>query len=401
MGSFLFSAYYRNAPLHPLFWFPVFISIYGCWYYLFLFTSGIEITDSDIIFLQCSCIALLSFSVPCLFLKTSHLNIYFSKSDVFRFDKFVGSIFCILLIVYMISILDGDFNSKRAVKDSLNGWWSLVSTAALVGFNIMAIRAIVDRRYSNYANSLSLSVFLIIALAAFMILGERELLLSIALLLFLLIFPSMTKGNLLFFFYFFVFLGVFGVAFSQEMKAMLLGGVDWKKIGSQNLFRSDFYAPGRNFSYLDPHFANDMNGWDVLKTELERVYLSFMPGSSPMSMSSWFNNVYRERLGIESKSGWGFTIIGSAYLAGGYIAVAFHFLVLGCFVSFIIRIGRFFSMIFISYVCIIPIMIYSLRQDFSYLINYYIKFGIMFNFILLIIYVIVKYSLYSLHRRSR
>ena len=381
--SFSLSVVYRTAPLHPLFWFPVFLALYGSWYYLLLETAGFVVGPQDQLFLECNIIALLAFALPVAALvpKNSFSGIALSPRN-FALDKFSGWIYMSILALFMAWVVLSGASSKRAIKGSLNEGMSLIAAMALIGIMIMAVRSIAVRYYCPKPKTLPVLAFLMTAIGVFLVLGEREILFGGGILWFLVSSEKTRRKKVVLYFYALVLAGVFAVAASQGLKAALIGQVNWERVFFESVFYSEFTSPGRNFGILASMGSGDLSGWAVVATEFQRFLFSVVPGENVVSMSEWFNQAYRADLNIDGSSGWGFTLIGSAYLAGGKWGVALFYFFIGLNVSLILRMARCSNIFFISYLCIVPTLIYTTRQDLSYLLNYYFKYALLFNALL-------------------
>lgn len=372
-----------RCPLHPLFWLPVFIALYGTWYYLWLVSLGLEVSEHDELFLFYHVIAMVSVSTPLsIILKQEDFDGIRLRPVNFLIDKSVSVIFFLLISFYFLIVLVSGASSKRAIKDGLTGSISIIAAIALIGLMIMAIRAIAVQYYCKERIAVPITYFLFFATAAFLIVGEREVLFGLGLLWFLVSASQKKRRNTWIYFYSIVLAGVAAAAASQGLKAALVGEINWSRVFFESIFYSEFSAPGRNFSYLKYATSEDIRGFLVVAAEFKRVVLSFLPGAEAASMSEWFNKTYRVNLEIGGRSGWGFTLVGSAFLAGGGMGVAAYFTVVGLLLSLLVKNIKKYDVLAISYLCIIPTLIYALRQDFSYLANYYIKYALIFNFLL-------------------
>lgn len=386
LAAFCMSVAYRKTPLHPLFWFPVFMALYGCWYYLFLETAGAGARENDIVFLRASLLAMVAFAVPVAILVKARnmpgirnsVTSRFSPND-FAHDKIIGWIFLAALAVYIGWVIITGSTSKRAIKDSLTGITAVIAALVLSGVMIMAVRSIVVHYYCATPRALPMWLYAAASVIVFLILGEREVLFGLAILWFLVNAQMKPSKRIVFFFYTCVYAGVFFAAASQGLKAAILGEIVWNRVLFESVFHSEFAAAGRNFSYLAQGPNGLITGLTVVVTELKRVVLSVVPGQGTPSMAEWFNQTYRAYLGVDGRSGWGFTLVGSGYLAGGMTGVACYFFFLGLFLSAIVNWARSSDLAFVAYLCTVPTLIYVMRQDMSYLINFYFKFALFLN----------------------
>jgi len=378
--SIALSILYRKEPLHPLFWMPIFLAIYGSWYYLFLVSMGMESRPQDYAALGYHLLAIVSFSIPsALFVPRDAFDSIYLRSESFSLDRVIGWLFIFLLLSYILFVLLSGATSKRDIRDQMTGGLSLLATISLVGITLMAIRAIAYEFFCKKNNVISSFIYFVFASAVFLFLGEREVIFGMSLIWFLL-WAKRNGGRFhVLYFYLIVLGGVFAVASSQGLKAALVGQIDWGRVFFDSVFHSEFSAPGRNFSYLEFIGQDDLVGWRVVAKEIQRFVFSIVPGFGGESVAQWFNSTYRHEVGVGGNSGWGFTMVGSAYLAGGAAGVILYYGFIGLFVSIIIRVGRRSDAVLVSYFVIIPILIYSTRQDMSYLLNYYFKFALVFN----------------------
>ena len=128
------------------------------------------------------------------------------------------------------------------------------------------------------------------------------------------------------------------------------------------VFANEFHAPGRNLETLLYYGVEHDSSY--LLNELLRAVLSPF-GDELMTSSQWFNEIYRPKMAFNDASGWGFTMVGTGYVAGGALGV---FAVM-FFMSVVLQIlyqKRFKSTYwYCFYLAVIVSSIYCIRTDLS------------------------------------
>jgi hypothetical protein len=208
--------------------------------------------------------------------------------------------------------------------------------------------------------------------------GERDIVFRLVIVLLLLLFDrGYYTGFRLFSFFAFV---VLITPITQTLKAVLLTGNLDLFIGGfwHDLLYGEFISSSRNLEYI---LINKSNV-DVDSVISKEIWGFLGYGGNAVS---WFNSVFRDEIGMMTSSGWGFSLIGTFYLAGGFFGVLASYFVFGVLFSMLNNLRKKNVYYYSIYVCLIPVFIYCQRADFANFLSLSIKYILIPVLILFII----------------
>ncbi|MDT0556641.1 O-antigen polymerase [Patiriisocius hiemis] len=392
-GTLIFVSFkFRKFPFFILHYINPFLILHFqsflFWKLLTKQTINIELSEKYLI------VGIIAFFVVNIF------YIAFGKFDINKFDikniinkkifliiKYV-SLGALLFYLYFISS-SNLFEDKRAIKDFLlqNTIFSYIY--ALSNFFLICVfYELLLFRNNNKKFFWLITIYGIIFLFVFLILGERDLLFSFGIAILFVVFVRSEKFRILPY-YLFVTALIFAGPYSQLFKSALLKNsqtVDLNEIGFLNNGFDDFMTSGLNMERV--YYLNDLKPVD------RQMILSDIGNVIDITQNSgnWYNRVFLGRqIGT---TGYGFSLPLTGYMDFGYFGVVFVYLI----VSFIIiLISKRLSHNLIGLgmiIFMISLISYAQRQDLAYILNFVVKF-ILIPYFLLTSKVFVKEDSYS------
>jgi hypothetical protein len=384
----------RSEPWHPLFWFPTLYALYNCWFAMWQYIDGtVQITTLNQIGLIALC-GLLGVLIGVFVASLSGLrgvntgfpppggiyNIKAWPGEAIQFYVVVAALSGIMVYAYASGIA-----SKREWKDLYMPGAGAIFAAAY----ILVVRQCLLYGYANDARSLStFYIALFVSVAAWLLLGERELIFSIGL-LFAIIIVSKYKQVAVGVYISSVLAAILILPVSTALKASIAEGTVRPSNYTEEVKRGEFSSAGRNIGILlDNHVY--ITGHEVLRRELKRSVAFSVFGGETESMAAWYNREFRRHLLIHGSSGWGFTMMGAGYLVGGYGGVVAYGMVMGGILGVLYRFSRSSAWCFVVYCVAMPLAVYSQRQDLSYFLGGVLKQGGLVALLMVVFAVLVS-----------
>ncbi len=253
---------------------------------------------------------------------------------------------------------------------------------------IAIIRAI--RLKSNFLLDYKLIFFLFLCLFYMLLTGERDIFFRIGFILLIIYFDK--KQNATFLKALLIIsLSVLIIPISQGFKAVFLSGtININKEGLELLLSNEFISASRNF-YSLLLYGVEHNIYflfnDIIRAFTPSILL---PSIDIQSTGSWFNKIYRFENNFHGISGWGFSIIGTGYLVGGWwgiiLITSIYSFVLS--VLYNLRIKSIYWYAF--YLLAFTTAIYVIRGDMANFLSQVFKIGCLSVLILYIAHQFLK-----------
>lgn len=369
---FLVSINPNPSILSPIVWFVPFNLIYSISYpiYLYLFDLNDQYVPSLML------VAFISNFSFCL------VNIEGNKCrSIGSIDnKLVGtciqlvyviSVLVLILMVYTVSI---GVQSKRdflnmAPNDPLLSLVIFVYPLTLC-YIYYFLSKIQDTNRVLWDKTTILVVF--VMLSVFAVIGERDVLLRIMMIIFLVLcYLKFTRSRYILFYI--LTLVLFLLPITQFMKGFLVTGATFSGVADvalREVFFGEFASSSRNIHTLLIYGFDFDYGLSIAKDALRSLPII---GSDFQSTTQWYNDVYRVKNNIGGTSGWGFTLAGQGLITGGYFGVAIIFIILGLITRIISYYSSKSALHLTFYLFFISITIYIIRADFANLFSQGIK----------------------------
>ena len=385
---FLGISYFRYNALHPFVWLSFSVFIYNVSFCL-LDIFGILRLDYIHEILNCTFISIVSyFTFFFLFLRNFSMN--YSTSFINKDRARVLYILLFVLGVIMIFYLPLFVRSGYASKKEMNLDGGLPFFGIISRFYFLIYTLYLTyfcHKYKRIPKNLIL-INIIIALGAALIIGERDVFLTICLLTFFVYYKyfkvSFSKVIL------FGIVGLISVAVLQTTKQI----TNKEKINlpMENMFLAifggEFATSGSNLYVL---LSNEKN-WNyqygiAIKKDLGRAivpdYISRQENST-----RWFNQKFNPHL--DSGYGMGFSFIGEGYLQFGYWGVFIWSFLLALLSLILYSNAQKHIYGFVAYIYMISVTFYAMRGDFSYIISPLLKQVYLSYLVLLFVFKFVK-----------
>lgn len=362
--------------LHPLVAFPLFYYPYATWHAF----SSILTRTNELIYLTATIhhtyLGLLVFHVvgiACLrLMKTSPPSFRDSALRTPLSDKLVLWACLLVAVVFLRNIMVMDYTTKRSILDSQTAslaiinvtMWIMTSTGLLV---------LVRWWFGRIKLDVMVIISLVLALAVYLVVGERDYLLRMGLCMLFLFFDRKRVARLP------VLLAIllvaaFLVPWSQMYKAV------WFADSSQSLsesgiqlFSGEFYSASRNLYVLLSRGYD--SSWRFLASNVFRGVVPFSSGLGVLSSVAWFHHVYRYEEGIEGTSGWGFHIVADGCLAGGLAGIMLIMACLAIFLCWFYHRRYRSEYGYLFYLMSLSSAIYCIRADLANLLSLVVKVG--------------------------
>lgn len=361
--------YYRLNLLNPFVWLSPFLVIYNI-SVVILDVIGIRYSNHSLQILSCTYTAQLTLFIFCfLFIKKNLKN----KIDInwieTRKTSSLFKISSILLLLYVPIFIKTGYTSKQDAN--LNGGlfgYGIISQAFIYFYIInVIITCIKLKRFPIRTLIIGLSISLSISL----VIGERDVFLAILLLSFLIYYYFFSISRLKI-----IVIGFCGVCLIPILGATKqITNKSEISIGNnsiiENILSGEFLSSGRNIETLmQNHNAWSYKYGESILTDLSR---SIIPSTIyPVKNSTgWFNDKFNER--ASEGFGYGFSYVGEGYIQGNQVGIVIWILILGVIIKFLYDRSQRNIIFMTAYLFLIPIIIYSMRGDLSYIISPLLK----------------------------
>jgi len=365
----------RHTPLHPLFWLPPFAFAYIC---AFSISRKIDVGvygsyDDKLLLMGLVGFAsaliaagLVSRLIP--YKQLTPVEIRDKLCRPFRLELFIFYFFCAVTGAILLWSLSSGYASKRELNDYFLSQYPFIVPLWVV-FIVLSIRQI----WICFSRNKLLNQHVIVAgvwsLLYMLVMGQREAIFGLGLVwLLLYMYRVQMKYRVpLLFGSILVFSAVEPV--TASLKAVLMGDQPISELRAEDfLYPAPYSGATRNLEILIENKI-DIPAQDVLRRELLRPVTIMGFGQQTLSMSAWYNIILREQLGIAGTSGWGFTMVGSGLLLGGFAGIAVMFVAYGGILGGLFKLANNSFFWATIYLYVVPFSIYVLRQDFSYFLS--------------------------------
>ena len=391
---------------HPWVWFTAFFLLYSISHPGLVLLGRYEIFhdlyqyDENVAnILRYHFIALISFLSGTLLLnrendisKEVNLFIKFKKHDNFRdIAWFLLYTLLTLTAIYIVGILGSGYTSKIELVNAGNNPFylrlgSFYNLLTLVGILIILLNFKLRKTKNNY---LLISLIIFWTSVSFFVSGERDHLFRFILVYFVFLYDLVKKFRLSSFYFLLVaFLALLPT--TQILKGLLLGSKEFvfEKYDLSTFFNTEFQAAGRNLHHI-LLAKQDIFWGQTLLWDLRRAFSSDLLNIEASSTNNWFHDVFRVHEGIQSSTGWGFSLVALGYINFGICGIILIFFLFGL-ISKYFYLHRFKNIYwYVYYLFYITVAIYSIRQDLAVYISMNLKTVLL---PLLIIYGMTKFK---------
>ncbi|TRO10078.1 oligosaccharide repeat unit polymerase [Ectopseudomonas mendocina] len=244
---------------------------------------------------------------------------------------------------------------------------------SVIIFSFILLTALISMRLLRFLGewklNFSIYLFLCLSFCFMLVLGERDAVFRIFMVMALIYYDFNRRGSLVF-----LALMVLGailvVPFSQAFKSALISGQFEVSVISLDLILSnEFVSASRNLYSLLYYGVN--HGLSYFYTDIVRgVFPSFISGVflDIGSTSSWYNRVYRVEHGFSGGSGWGFGLVAQGYLIAGLAGISVLMFLVGLFLGFLFSLRFRSEYWYVFFIMSAAASIYCIRADIGALI---------------------------------
>lgn len=392
-------SFFRFNILHPFVWLSGFVFLYNATFCLLDIFGLFEIKYvHEILF--CTYLSIVSLYIFCLLfirntiIRFSYAFINVRRSQIIYRLLIVLSIFMILYLPLFIKI---GYTSKKEMN--LDGGLPLYGIISRLYFIIYAVYLTYYCHINRKLPYVLVISSLVITLGSALIIGERDVFLTVCLLTFLVYYYHFKVS-----FKKVIFLGIIGmmtVAVLQTTKQIT--NKDEVNLPVDNMFEAtvggEFATSGSNLNVL----LTNKSSWKYQYGEaiINDVHRSLIPDfiSKQDNTARWFNQMFNSHL--ESGYGMGFTYIGEGYVQFGYIGVVVWSIILGVIVLFLYRKAQKHIYGFVAYIYMMGMVLYAMRGDLSYVISPLVKQVLLTYFLLLLLFKYSERKRYPIENASR
>lgn len=345
---------------HPMCWFPPFFALYSCAYpilYALGYNTRYGYTKESIVY------SWLGLAVFLLFVSTEKLSIKMSFDHTDN-QKSIGRIALLIIDLYLVFasvyISRSSFSGKTQIYNSHNPFLLLAFTLAYYVVIIYSneLHKKLKRNNTGKVDYLLLFSFSIVILFG-LLTGERDYMFTILLISVLLLYfgKRLSKKQLLGL----LPLGVILLPLSHVYKFYLLDKTVSGDLNSSNLlvefFDGEFISASRNLQIL---VSNNYKYYFDGKTLLNDLIIPFY--HTGFSVQTWFNETFFPTI---TTTQYGFTLVGEGYVNWGAPGVILVFASLSILVNYLYKYSNKNKYLMVSYMYMVPIIIYSSRADFA------------------------------------
>ena len=374
--------------LAPSTWLIAFYGAYTLPYPIFIIYVG-QVDDYAFQMMFAKLLGLAGIVLGLVLVPSKGERSFILKADVS--DKYltllINALF-ILLIIGLTGAAEVGHTSKREFLDAQKG-----GVVALLGLflpytYVFGMRLL---RNSQYNERIFLKIDLIYMLPfiiAFLLIGERDILFRVLLIVFFIYFTFLKKITPTYF-YLIIVCFVFILPLTQEAKALLVNSNSLSfDIDIGKVLFCEFSAASRNLHFIIKNHHEILYGESFI-WDLKRVFSIFFDDS--FSTGYWFNEVYRKEAGYLGTSGWGFSLLAQGVLNFGLFgAFSIYFLITVNAQLFYNNAYRS-EMWLITYMIYISAVIYCQRADLANYINQAIKIPIMIGLVVITFFYIYRF----------
>lgn len=303
-----------------------------------------------------------------LFRRQRHHHIVYPPAVAFENIAVYILVVLSILSLYILSTLS--VQSKREIYEI-----APMSNYVFLVFSFFAVHLIALRTSRSEDRWLLIVVVYSVLSIAYLVSGERDLILRVVLPHILLYYVYTNRHAYDPYKIYLIFLiAIVVMPALQMMKGVLLynDGVlsSWSLY---DILKGEFTASGKNLNIIMSGVVSPMDG-ETLLWDVRRV-LSFLYPDQ-MSPAEWYNVYVRRQLGLEGTSGWGFSVVAEGYMNFGRIGALVWMFVVGLVARFFHHLSSRSAIWMSVYLCQVPIIIYCLRADLANLANLTIKLNL-------------------------
>ena len=366
---FLVIHYNDKTFTHPVLIFTLFYYPYSTWY---IFYSLLNLTyDVNVLSLvvQYSYLGIISFASPSILFEFGNKPNKVSKT-VFTtafnsnliFNIFYWSV-AALLLSSIFAISFSGLSSKREIIDANIEIVNLSSYLAIFLTILVSLKKKndIDKR----GKFILLDPIPIITLCIFVLLylvgGERDYMFRIIFVMIMMYFYCKRTAN--FFKISLIFsLVVFAMPFTHMFKTFfLLPGSDSLQLSQLGLWGGEFAAASKNLYMVIYYDA--IGGYSFLLNDMLR---GLVPLSSRLGLESsarWYDKIFRQDVGIDGTSGWGFSLVAEGYVIDRVVGVIVVMCIVSCLLHFLHRKMESSTYWYVFYLMALSTSIYCIRAD--------------------------------------
>jgi oligosaccharide repeat unit polymerase len=366
--------------MHPYTWFIPFFILYSISFSVLYITNSVDNTVQESIIIETLkqfWIALITFII----IITPKQNILKFNKDKLLKVNFVNKFILytsILGIVFMcIYVLASGVNTKKdiALNDSVFITLGLYSIQFYtLSFVINLISKLVKK---EKVDKLFLTSTIIMSLLVIFIVGERDFLIKIVLLSFIIfnVFVKRTSGVKL------ALIGVlslFLMSLLQNFKNIFLKESKLVPTDESLLLKilgGEFVSAGRNLYILNENLTEKIfKEKSTLFTDIKFAFsnLPFV-NWEVITPTSWFNNTFYASY-VARGGGKGFTLVGEGFINLGIFGIVIWFILVGVFIKIFYNKAINSPFWFVAYLLLVPMTIYCLRADLGIFLSYNLKY---------------------------
>jgi len=377
--------YFKFEILHPFVWLSPFILIY---YVSILVLDIFDIRStnisSELIFSMLLALSTLFFYFA--FFSKNLLNQSFKiKKDNSLSMKLLLGLFIVLLAIIILNLLVF-LNSGITTKSEMSAAGGGMNLGHVYKFFLFVSTFIFLKKIAN-KESISKLFFIvfIVALLISLVLGERDILMTLilfAIYIYYISYKPAKKNIYILAIILILLLPVLGHMkniFTKDTVGMF---TEYNAILA--IFQGEFLSAGRNFETI----LHTYGKWDYFygETILWDLGRSIASGSIYYVQNSigWFNNTFHPDI-VAVGRGYGFSFIAEGYINFGYFGIVLWYLFLAILLNFFYQNSQKNSYWFVAYIYMIPIFIYIQRGDISNIISPMLKQTLLFTIVLIIL----------------
>lgn len=387
-------AYFKGDILYPFTWFSPIVILYNISIYI-LELLGLRVADHFDTVLNSLYLSVITFFFFCFFF-IKQLPKYQNSFKRLSAGK-EKAIFYLMIIfaLYLVLCFPVFFMAGYTSKLDMN------QKGGIMGFGIFSnLFLLLYLYYFTYrlykAKSLPKKLLfgaILLSLSISLVIGERELFLTIVL------------GSFLVYYFFFkvsekkiILSAIVGVALvavlGESRQITNQGGTQSEKTLEEKIFGGEFITSGRNFNTI----LDDRGGWNYQYGAglYNDVVHSLIPSFiiNVQNTTGWYNERYNTRR--DEGFGAGFSFLAEGYMQCGYIGVCLWTILLAWLVRFLYKYSNQSVFGLAIYIFMITDIMYSMRGDFSYILSPLIK-QVFFTYLL--IKVLSKYVVVQNNRK--
>lgn len=367
----------RADPVHPYTWFSLFFLLYAISYpYMILIGHPpIQISSYGNSLMVTQWLALSSFLLivtPVRMERESFKQINHRQYSM-GLSKNMFVVFAVLSLMVVVGISLLDFERKDELYESgalVAVIGTRVITVLLILFTVLTAYHIFNKGRFNYV---ILTTTFFLALATFLVSGERNIILTFVLSMFYLYYILLHKDHNNKYLYLAAPLLLYLPTLFNTFKYFGVTGEVKESTGNLvvDVFNTEFIAASRNLQIILAGSETEgiFSGYTIFSAFIRAFQIPFMPDFLSILAfrpQDWFNDVL---LPDRSGGGLGFTLVGEGYINFGYAGVVIIFFIVGALVKHLyVKSNQ--GLYYLSfYILTIPLFIYSIRGGLATLLS--------------------------------